>query len=172
MLKHEGGYVNDPDDSGGETNMGITFNTWKAYAMSDLGIEPSSENLKHLTKDQAEIIYYNHYWEPRGFCKIENSKIALMIYDWTITSGKAIKETRKLINSEFYSKLPISNSIDDDMIHSINAIEGQGNFLQRLADVRKRYYESLTYTNGVRNNQIKYLAGWLGRVDDCLKVVI
>ncbi|SCZ72788.1 MULTISPECIES: glycoside hydrolase family 108 protein [Photorhabdus] len=172
ILKHEGGYVNDPDDSGGETNMGITFNTWKAYAMSDLGIEPSSENLKHLTKDQAEIIYYNHYWEPRGFCKIENSKIALMIYDWTITSGKAIKETRKLINSEFYSKLPISNSIDDDMIHSINAIEGQGNFLQRLADVRKRYYESLTYTNGVRNNQIKYLAGWLGRVDDCLKVVI
>ncbi|MBS9443985.1 glycoside hydrolase family 108 protein [Photorhabdus heterorhabditis] len=172
ILKHEGGYINDPDDRGGETNMGITFNTWRAYAMDDLGIEPSSENLKRLTKDQAEVIYYNHYWEPKGFCKIENSKIALMIYDWTITSGKAIKEIRRLINSEFDSKLSISNSMDDDMIHCINAIEGQGDFLQRLADVRKGYYESLTYTNGARNNQVKYLVGWLGRVDDCLKVVI
>lgn len=24
ILRHEGGYVNDPDDKGGETNMGIT----------------------------------------------------------------------------------------------------------------------------------------------------
>ncbi|WP_202115095.1 glycosyl hydrolase 108 family protein [Gilliamella sp. Pas-s27] len=57
VLKHEGGYVNNPNDSGGATNKGIAWNTWVSYAKQDLGIEPTLENLKKLTDEQAEIIY-------------------------------------------------------------------------------------------------------------------
>ena len=42
ILKHEGGYVNDPVDPGGETNMGISK---KAYPYL---------NIKELTKKDAE----------------------------------------------------------------------------------------------------------------------
>ena len=45
VLKHEGGYVNDPTDLGGETNFGITK---RFYPDVDI---------KNLTKEQAVEIY-------------------------------------------------------------------------------------------------------------------
>ncbi|VGH60888.1 Phage-related lysozyme (muraminidase) [Klebsiella pneumoniae] len=148
ILQHEGGYVNDPNDRGGETNMGITIATWRAYAPSDLGIEATTNTLRNMTKEQAEIIYYNHYWEPKGFCKLETIKIALMLYDWTITSGRAVTQVRKMLHNEYNINLVVSNTMDDDMIHCINAIEDQEQLLSRIAEVRKEYYRSLTITNG------------------------
>ncbi|EPK6541639.1 TPA: glycosyl hydrolase 108 family protein [Klebsiella pneumoniae] len=137
ILQHEGGYVNDPNDRGGETNMGITIATWRAYAPSDLGIEATTNTLRNMTKEQAEIIYYNHYWEPKGFCKLETIKIALMLYDWTITSGRAVTQVRKMLHNEYNINLVVSNTMDDDMIHCINAIEDQEQLLSRIAEVRK-----------------------------------
>ncbi|TLJ03315.1 hypothetical protein FEK47_23340 [Escherichia sp. E3659] len=170
ILRHEGGYVNDPNDRGGETNMGITIATWRAYAPIDLGIEATSSTLRNMTKEQAEIIYYNHYWEPKGFCKLENTKVALMVYDWTITSGRAVKQIRKMLHDEYNNRLIVNNIMDDDMIHCINAVENQEQLLSRIAEIRKDYYRSLTITNGEPNAQIKFLNGWINRVDDCLKV--
>ncbi len=172
ILRHEGGYVNDPNDRGGETNMGITIATWRAYAPIDLGIEATSSTLRNMTKEQAEIIYYNHYWEPKGFCKLENTKVALMVYDWTITSGRAVKQIRKMLHDEYNNRLIVNNIMDDDMIHCINAVEDQEQLLSRIAEIRKDYYRSLTITNGEPNAQIKFLNGWINRVDDCLKVDI
>lgn len=172
ILRHEGGYVNDPNDRGGETNMGITIATWRAYAPIDLRIEATSSTLRNMTKEQAEIIYYNHYWEPKGFCKLENTKVALMVYDWTITSGRAVKQIRKMLHDEYNNRLIVNNIMDDDMIHCINAVENQEQLLSRIAEIRKDYYRSLTITNGEPNAQIKFLNGWINRVDDCLKVDI
>lgn len=172
ILRHEGGYVNDSNDRGGETNMGITIATWRAYAPIDLGIEATSSTLRNMTKEQAEIIYYNHYWEPKGFCKLENTKVALMVYDWTITSGRAVKQIRKMLHDEYNNRLIVNNIMDDDMIHCINAVENQEQLLSRIAEIRKDYYRSLTITNGEPNAQIKFLNGWINRVDDCLKVDI
>jgi lysozyme family protein len=70
-----------------------------------------------MTKEQAEVIYYNHYWEPKGFCKIENTKIELMVYDWRITSGRAVTQIRKMLHNEYNTHLTVSNTMDDDMIH-------------------------------------------------------
>lgn len=172
ILQHEGGYVNDPNDRGGETNMGITIATWRAYAPSDLGIEATTNTLRNMTKEQAEIIYYNHYWEPKGFCKLETIKIALMLYDWTITSGRAVTQVRKMLHNEYNTHLVVSNTMDDDMIHCINAIEDQEQLLSRIAEVRKEYYRSLTITNGEPNTQVRFLTGWINRVNDCLRVNI
>lgn len=152
--------------------MGITFDTWKAFAPGDLGIQAISKTLKEMTKQQAETVYYNHYWKPKGFCKLENTKIALMIYDWTITSGLAVKQIRKFLHGEYDPKLSVSNRMDDDMIHCINNIGDQTQLLNRIADVRKDYYCSLTVTDGKPNAQVKFLKGWINRVDDCLKVVV
>ena len=54
VLRHEGGYVNDPRDPGGETNFGISR---RAYPTLDI---------KNLTKEQATGIYRKDYWDKVG----------------------------------------------------------------------------------------------------------
>ena len=54
VLEHEGGYVNDPTDLGGETKYGITKRFYP-----DLDI-------KNLTKEEAKQIYYNDYRKLQG----------------------------------------------------------------------------------------------------------
>lgn len=52
VLRWEGGYVNDPDDPGGETNFGIS-----KRANPDVDIA-------HLTEEGAKAIYLERYWDP------------------------------------------------------------------------------------------------------------
>ena len=42
-LKHEGGYVNDPKDLGGETNMGITKRFYPDLDIKNLTVEYATE---------------------------------------------------------------------------------------------------------------------------------
>ena len=52
VIEHEGGYVNDSLDKGGEPNFGIT-KRW--YPDVDI---------KNLSKEDAIAIYYRDYWKP------------------------------------------------------------------------------------------------------------
>ncbi|HWP59514.1 MAG TPA: glycosyl hydrolase 108 family protein [Candidatus Acidoferrales bacterium] len=51
-LGHEGGYTNDPEDPGGETNWGISK---RSYPDVDI---------KNLTRDGAKVIYQRDFWAP------------------------------------------------------------------------------------------------------------
>ncbi len=171
ILRHEGGFVNDPDDRGGVTNKGITWNTWQRYAMADLGVQPTLTNLRNITDEQAKIIYRKRYWEPKGFCKVDDEKVGLMIYDWTITSGGAGREVQRLLVNEFSQNIAIDGAIGSRTIAAINNVEDQELLLNRIGAIRKQYYTNLTFDDdGSRNNQIKFLNGWHNRVDDCLNI--
>lgn len=172
ILRHEGGYINDPDDPGGATNKGIAWNTWKAYAKIDINVEPTLENLKKLSDKDAEIIYRKRYWEPKYFCKLKNDKVGLMVYDWTITSGGAAKKIQELLNKEFAQKLTVTRRIDISTIDALNNIDNQQKLLERITEIRKSYYKNLVYKNGKATALKKYLKGWLNRVDDCLGISI
>ena len=76
VLKHEGGYVNDPDDPGGETNFGIS-----KRAFPDLDI-------KNLTEEDAIKIYYEKYWKQS---KVEMLPERL----WNIYFDMAVNMGRK-----------------------------------------------------------------------------
>jgi lysozyme family protein len=51
-LSHEGGYVNDPRDPGGETQWGISK---RSYPEVDI---------RRLTRDGAKGLYRRDFWEP------------------------------------------------------------------------------------------------------------
>ena len=74
-LKHEGGYVNDPKDPGGETNFGISK---RAYP--DLDIE-------NLTREAAEEIYFRDYWQKNHCAGINDRKIAEKVFDLAVNMG-------------------------------------------------------------------------------------
>ncbi len=85
VLSQEGGYTNDPNDSGGETNFGISR---KSY--------PDLE-LKNLTVDQAKEIYRRDYWSP---CRCDNLPwpYSLAVFDMAVNQGvgtaiKTLQET-------------------------------------------------------------------------------
>ena len=60
-LRQEGGYVDDPADPGGATNMGITLATYRDWSddphLGDLQVED-------MTLKTASAIYRSLYWNP------------------------------------------------------------------------------------------------------------
>lgn len=57
LLKHEGGYVDHPDDPGGATNQGITLATFQRHFPGRL-----KSDLRRMTPDIRDTIYIKDYW--------------------------------------------------------------------------------------------------------------
>lgn len=59
ILDMEGGFVDNPDDAGGPTNLGITqrlYDRWRAAG----GLPQRS--VRYVTKDEATTIYHDWFW--------------------------------------------------------------------------------------------------------------
>ena len=84
ILKWEGGWANDPADSGGCTMKGITIGTFRAY----FGRTKTCNDLKKLTDNQWDTVFINGYWNKWLADKINNQSIANLLVDWFWTSGK------------------------------------------------------------------------------------
>lgn len=59
VMQSEGGYVNDPKDPGGETNLGVTKAAWADY----LGRPIADGEMKELTKEVVKPFYKKMYWD-------------------------------------------------------------------------------------------------------------
>ena len=62
LMVDEGGYTNDPADSGGATKWGITIIDYRKYIKKDA----TPEDVKTLTQAQAKAIYKSKYWDAVG----------------------------------------------------------------------------------------------------------
>ena len=75
ILRHEGGYVNDPLDPGGETNFGISKRTFPDV------------DIRTLSKDQAISIYRECYWLPGIYDAIVDQDTATKVFDLAVNMG-------------------------------------------------------------------------------------
>jgi len=73
-MGHEGGYVNNPADPGGETNWGISKRTYPDV------------DIKNLTRDQAKEIYRIDFW-LRGQMDQFDPAVAFQAFDFAVNSG-------------------------------------------------------------------------------------
>jgi len=87
LISHEGGYVNDPRDPGGETKFGISK---RAYPQVDI---------KNLTLDAAKAIYKRDYWD-RAQCDKLPPQLAYLLFDAAVNSGigQAIRFLQRAVN--------------------------------------------------------------------------
>ena len=83
VLKWEGGYVNNENDKGGATNYGITQNTYNGW-LSSQGL--SYKDVRYLTREEVEKIYYKNYWLKAG-CEKMSPKFALLAFDTAVNMG-------------------------------------------------------------------------------------
>jgi len=75
VLKHEGGYVNDSRDPGGETRYGISK---RAYPDVDI---------LRLTEDEAKAIYRRDYWDKLRTDEIPE-ELAICLFDAAVNMGR------------------------------------------------------------------------------------
>ncbi len=90
VLKREGGYINDPNDLGGETNKGITYKTYNAYRKSK---NLPARSVKYITDSEVKEIYYNNYYKAVGADKIKKTKLAAIMFDTAVNMGVSKAKT-------------------------------------------------------------------------------
>ena len=78
LIGHEGGYVNDPRDPGGETNWGITKRTAQANGYQG--------SIRAMTREQAYKIYYSAFW-LRYQCDKMPEAVAFQFFDAAVNHG-------------------------------------------------------------------------------------
>ena len=82
LLKDEGGYTNDPSDSGGPTNFGITLSDYRRY----INNRGQAIDVKNMTVDQAKVIYKDKYWNALN-CDTLPSGLDYTVFDYAVNSG-------------------------------------------------------------------------------------
>ncbi len=75
LLVDEGGYVNNPADSGGETKYGISKKTYPAL------------DIKNLTREEAIVIYFQDFWVRYGYADIAHKSIAEKLFNLSVNMG-------------------------------------------------------------------------------------
>lgn len=75
ILKWEGGFSNDPDDSGCETMKGITYNTFKDYRKEKGLPIPTVNDLKNISDKEWTDILKKKYWNPFKADEIKDQAI-------------------------------------------------------------------------------------------------
>lgn len=100
IFKWEGGFVNDPDDLGGATNMGVTISTWKQVGYDKDGDgDIDVDDLHLLTReDVVNRVLKPHYWDRWKADDIKSQSVANILVDWVWASGAhGIKIPQRLL---------------------------------------------------------------------------
>ena len=144
VLEHEGGYVNDPDDPGGETKYGISK---KAYP---------DEDIKELTVERAKELYKRDYWDRYRTGDLPD-RLRHIYVDMCINmgGGRAIKILQEACNSKNSNKIDVDGGMGPMTIKSSASVEEF-----RLRAFRVLYYAELIMK---KPNLAKYWVGWFRR---------
>lgn len=82
ILKHEGGFVNHPNDPGGMTNLGCTKAVWEEYC----GHPVTERVMRSLTPTDVAPLYKRKYWDKVKADELP-SGVDYCVFDAAINSG-------------------------------------------------------------------------------------
>lgn len=143
IIGHEGGYVNDPRDPGGETKYGISKRAYPA------------EDIQNLTLDRAKFLYKRDYWDAVDAESIPGAA-RLMVFDCSVNCG--VVTAKKILQRAVDVK-------DDGIIGAKTraAISTTPDLEQRFAGFWLQYYTDLKGFD-------TYGKGWVRRVANDLRI--
>lgn len=116
VIGHEGQYVNNPFDPGGETNWGISKREYPNLI------------IKELTREDAKNIYRNDFWD-RIEADMLHDSVAYQLFDFAINSGietsiRYLQRALDVADDGFIgpvTKNAISHTTETDLIMRLNA---------------------------------------------------
>jgi lysozyme family protein len=93
-MKAEGGYVNDPQDPGGETYKGVARkmnSKWDGWPLIDKAKKknnfPANLDSDTQLQDKIKNFYEINYWNKVSGDKINDQGIAASIFDFAVNAG-------------------------------------------------------------------------------------
>jgi len=144
VLEHEGGYVDDPTDAGGETKYGISK---RAYP---------DEDIKELTVERAKELYKRDYWDRFRTGSLPD-RLRHIYVDMCINmgGGRAIKILQEACNSKNANKIDVDGGIGPATIKAASSVEPF-----RLRAYRVMFYAELVMK---KPKQERFWVGWFRR---------
>ena len=178
ILKWEGGFVNDPADSGGATNKGVTIATWKRCGYDNDGDgDIDVADLKLISNnDVRNRVLKPAYWDRWKADNIHSQKIANILVDWVWGSGKhgiVIPQRLLGVNPDGIvgdKTLSAVNFADPDQL--FDAIyNARVKFLKditasSIAAYEKKIGRKATEQELMKHTNKRFLKGWLRRLAD------
>lgn len=116
LIRHEGGYVNNPSDPGGETKWGIS-----KRAFPNL-------NIAALTRVDAREIYKTFFWAPLEASTMPSS-VAFQVFDFAVNSGidtaiRYLQRALKVADDGHFgpiSRFALNTTSETDILMRFNA---------------------------------------------------
>jgi lysozyme family protein len=154
ILKEEGGFVNDPSDSGGATNKGVTQVTYDTHRKL-AGYDP--RHVKYITNEEVSKIYES-YWNDSRSSELPIG-LNLMHFDFAVNAGirRAALTLQKILGVEQDGVIGIK---------TLTAAEEKNDesLISAYAAERREFYNGLATR---RPKDKRFLKGWLLRVGRC-----
>lgn len=148
VLRHEGGYVDDPRDPGGATKYGISKRSYPQL------------NIKALTRVEAAQIYHDDWWARYGYTDIRDLDLATKVFDTAVNMGakRANKILQQAVN-DAGGHLAEDGVLGPKSKAAVNGHSPRA-VLRHFRARQARYYVRLVLR---RQSLEKFLNGWLNR---------
>jgi lysozyme family protein len=177
--KHEGGYVNDKDDVGGETYKGISRRyhpSWPGWRIVD-AYKGKSDFLNKIYSDEKleELVigfYKEHFWDVNLLDEVSSQSVANEMFDTGVNMGvgRAAKFLQKALNvlnknGRLYPDLVEDGVIGSGTLRALNAcLSYRGDvYIYKVLNI----LQGMHYVNFMSKSSVqeKFAYGWLDRVD-------
>jgi lysozyme family protein len=164
ILAREGGYVNDPDDAGGETYKGISRVSnpnWIGWKRIDFF--KTSQNFPAVLDTDDELstaisdLYFSNYWLKIKADTINNGLLQLHMFDVAVNSGPIAS----IIMLQQAIGCKDDGLFGNKTLAALNNTQNQKQFVERYVELRREKYALIVKK---RPTQLKYLKGWLNRI--------
>lgn len=159
ILKWEGGFVNDPVDKGGATNMGVTIGTWRSVGYDKDGDgDIDVDDLRLLTReDVIERVLRPHYWNRWRADEIHNQSVANILVDWVWASGAhGIRRPQRILG------VTADGIVGPKTIAAVNSMDPMELHF-RIKNDRIRFIDEICKANP---SQERFRRGWLNRINE------
>ena len=162
MIAHEGGYVNDPDDPGGETYKGVArkiHSKWTGWTTVDM-LKRQSDFPANLDKDadlqEAVSDFYRlTFWDKMKGDDILDQQVAESIFDFGVNAGVGTSASL----AQMVIGATTDGVIGPQSITSLNTFNAD-HFLASFAVAKIARYISIVKK---RPTSRKYFYGWVCR---------
>jgi lysozyme family protein len=147
VLASEGGFVNNPKDPGGMTNLGVTKAVWEAY----VGHSVTEKDMRALTPDAVAPLYRRRYWDACK-CNVLPTGIDYLVFDFAVNAG--VGRSAKTLQQAL--SVPEDGVIGPVTLHNISVMD-KGELIARFSEAKEEFYKSLKTFD-------TFGKGWLNRV--------